>query len=128
MQKMRYLIQKRAAPAQETLQEDFKKNDIPAARKHLEALLALIKLEHLSGIYDTDIGFLHNMGFNGDNVIHYDIGKIKTVPENETKEDYLAYRKQIAQKMSAWFEKYAPQSFKEELQIPLNNFVTDPND
>ncbi len=65
LRKVRYIIQKRAAPPH---------------KSHYEQIIALIDKERQLGLYDGDKGVLHNIGFQEDQVIHFDLGKLRYDP------------------------------------------------
>jgi len=81
-----FVLQKRAVPLLECLEELIAKNDIAEAKVRLNQLIQLFEQDVSLSCYDTDSGIIlrNNVGFLPDCAIHIDIGTLTHQPPQHT--------------------------------------------
>lgn len=101
LQNVRYVIQKKTIPAQEIITPLLQANNTPQAKIYIQAITDLIEKERKLGLYDIDTGVLHNMGFIGSQLVHFDLGKLVYDPAFCSSENFNAYKARIIKRFPA---------------------------
>ncbi len=105
MDKVPFVIQKRAMPVGDTFDQLLDNQDYKGASMRFSQLVALMNADIAAKVYDIDSGLIErdNLGFLADQAIHVDIGTLMRVNELQTK----AYFERL-DPLLEWFETVDP--------------------
>lgn len=108
MDKMEFLIQKRAEMLCPTITALMDKGDEESAKKLIEKLLGLIQSEYDRGWADNDHALMQNTGVLGENPIHVDVGQF--VKDQRLKDPQFANQELFSKtfKFRKWLRKHHP--------------------
>lgn len=102
LDKMGFIVQKRAAPFYPTLERWIEKGQIEEAKAALKELVRLLGLKQLKGIFDKDPNLRTNFGFLDLNPIQIDVGRFR--PDKRGKKI-----RSIVAPLEKWLDERAPE-------------------
>lgn len=106
-----FVLQKKGETLETTLKTLLNQKNIQAVRMKISQLFELYLDLYRKGIYDQDLGILHNVGTLGDRLIHLDVGRFvwdERVKDPEYQKKELL---KINSKISAWLKQYDTQIY-----------------
>jgi len=103
-----FVIQKKAQLVQDRIASFMQKGQKEEALEAIFALLRQVVSQCKQGFIDRDSGISHNYGFVGDQVVHFDIGRI--VKDERANEPGYYQREvmRVGQKLESWLGIYYP--------------------
>lgn len=81
-----FVVQQTIIPFKEKLKRAIETGRTEDAIKMIDAVMNLYLSEYQKGIYDRDLGALHNTGFIGDRAVRLDLGKLLKEPKMQDPE------------------------------------------
>jgi hypothetical protein len=121
--KTSFVLQAKGEIVSEVFYRLLSAKDVDTVKQKCRQILDLYKSEYLKGIYDTDHGVMHNIGFVNDKPLHIDVGNFVEV--DEMKDDPHFWSKdleKVARKMQEWVEKNFPE-YSQEISDELQAFL-----
>lgn len=109
-----YVLQEKGEILSTVFSSLLDKGEVGLVKHRMGQVLDLYQTEFLKGIYDTDHGVMHNIGFVGDRPIHLDVGKFVRDEAMKDPAVHQVILLKIANKMRAWIGKFYPQ-YEEEI-------------
>lgn len=106
--KMEFLIQKKATLAFEHLQKLLDSGKENEALACMSSLLKLIVVRHQKGIFDRDLQFYKNFGFIDNKAIEVDIGDFKMDPSEKNPEKIRAAVAAVSLQLEDWARDHYP--------------------
>jgi len=117
LSKMQYLLQIRAYPIYETIEQWITDGEIDRAKLALSQLVTLIANRCKAGLSDKDPDLKTNFGFTKDGPIQFDIGRFK--PDPSKAENYRNELIRITDRLCKFLEPKSPElvsHIKEEIK------------
>ncbi|NGX37326.1 MAG: hypothetical protein K1000chlam2_00480 [Chlamydiae bacterium] len=105
LDKVEFLLQKKANLVYSTLEEWIERGDFQSAEKGLTNLVQLLRVRHDKGIFDKDPDLKTNFGFIGDQAIQFDIGRFKQESSQNDSDSLI----RITDRLCVWLDEKAPQ-------------------
>lgn len=109
-----YVLQERGEMLSTRLSHLLDQNQLIQAQNAIYAIASLYRKEHAQGLFDTDHGVMHNVGFVGERPIHMDVGCLTLDEGMKASLKAAQERRHIAQKIIAWIHKHYPH-YEEDL-------------
>jgi hypothetical protein len=109
LDKLEFILQKRAYPVYPTIDELVKKSDIPAIQKVFRSLIEVLVLRSQKGIADRDPAMIQNLGLIDDRALIIDIGQFDV---DDTIKDPKVYSEDIRKRswpFIKWLTKNHPE-------------------
>ncbi|NGX39127.1 MAG: hypothetical protein KR126chlam1_00448 [Chlamydiae bacterium] len=103
-----FILQKKAQLVRDRIALLLQKGDPAGAIQAINALLQQVVEQSKKGFVDRDTGVSHNYGFVGDQVIHFDVGRIM---RDEQAKDPSVYQREllrVGKKLESWLEVLYP--------------------
>lgn len=91
---MVFVLQRRANKWRNVMIESLAEGNVEQVLAHIEQIFQLYELEYSRGLYDSDHGVMHNIGFVEQEPLHLDLGKLKQDPRMQ---DPATSQKDLAQ-------------------------------
>ena len=123
LDKVPFILQEKAIPLSQMLDNLISKGDIAAAKQHIRQIFDLYLREYKKGLVDTDPGIMNNSGFVNDKPIHLDVGKmikkesVKKPSKHQPDLEYLAWE------VKHWLRKHHPKQ-EQEISNDLSDHLT----
>lgn len=111
--KVAYVVQKKGEMLSTIFSRLLDNDELDAVKGKIVQTLALYRSEYLKGLYDTDHGVMHNIGFVGEQPIHLDVGNFVKDSNFKLSAFYKNDLIKVANKIVVWVEKNYPQYHKE---------------
>lgn len=120
-----FVIQKKAQLVQDRIASLMQRGQEEEALETIYSLLRQVVSQCKQGFIDRDSGISHNYGFVGDQVVHFDMGRI--LKDEKAKEPGYYQREviRVGQKLENWLSIYYPQ-LAEYLEEAIDS-VIDPS-
>lgn len=109
LDRMEFILQKRAQLIFPALQEWIQANDIKAAKGALTELVNLLKERFTKEIYDKDPDLNTNFGFLGQHPVQIDVGRFKKDPFYSNRQVYQREIARITDNLKQWLDLNSPE-------------------
>lgn len=118
-----FIVQEKAQLLNEVLKEKLDRGDLAGVQLTLSKIIDLFVDQYQKGLYDRDLGVLHNTGFVDDRPVHIDMGKMTYDESMKEKSHYKSHLQEVSNEMEHWIKKHYPQfhsPFMKILEDKLN--------
>lgn len=103
-----FILQKKACLLGDYLQQLMSQNKKEGAVQAVRTFFDYIIKQARNGFGDQDSGIFHNYGFIGDQVIHFDIGRIEYSENNKQLENIQKEVIRVGNKLEKWMQIHQP--------------------
>ena len=104
-----FVVQKKAQVLNMALTENLDKGDVATAQMLIFKILDMFVSQYQKGLYDRDLGVLHNTGFVDHDPIHFDMGKMTFDESMKQKSNYKSHLILVSIKIENWIKNHYPQ-------------------
>lgn len=122
LDKYEFVLQKKATLVRDRIIALMQREDREGALKAIEALLNQVVNQCKKGYVDRDSGVSHNYGFIGEDVIHFDAGRILYDSAAKTPVYYHREVLRVAKKLEDWLESSYPELIDDVEEI-INSMI-----
>ncbi len=104
-----FIVQRKAQLIHEHISQLMEEGNRPKAKAAIFALLDQVVSQCKRGFVDSDSGISHNYGFVGDQVVHFDVGRL--VQDENAKKPAFYQREaiRVAVKLERWLSEFYPE-------------------
>ena len=106
-----FMVQKKARLFNEILAEKLDKGNVTDAQVMIFKVIDMFVNQYQKGLYDRDLGVLHNTGFVDDRPIHFDMGKMTYDESMKDVAHYKAHLILVSNKIDGWIKNHYPQFY-----------------
>lgn len=104
-----FVFQKKSQLIHEHLSQLMKEKNREGAKTAIKTLLQEVVSQCKRGFVDKDSGISHNYGFVGDQVIHFDVGRLVQDPNAKKSVFYQQEAIRVATKLERWLSEFYPE-------------------
>lgn len=108
LDKMEFLIQKKASPIFDTITEYMQKNQVEQAKNIIDDILSHVNKRSLKGVSDSDLNCENNLGVCDGKIVEIDIGEFTIDSSSQDQYIVLKEMKETTNDLKKWLTYHYP--------------------